>query len=114
MEIRINISNEQFQELEKAATLAGITVNQLAKSRVTNTDKPNKLLSELIDKALKHEPNRPFTLMSLVDQEEWRSLSINVRLSVGTSFCRMVDKGQLPGISKAEKNSSKVQQYIKL
>lgn len=114
MEIRINISNEQFQELEKAAELAGTTVNQLAKSRVTNTDKPNKLLRELIDKALTHETNKPFTLMSLLDQEEWRSLSINVRLSVGTSFCRMVDKGQLPSISRAGKNSSKVQQYVRV
>lgn len=107
----ITLTEEEYDRIKVQADEKGLTMAQYVKRYPIGDQDFDSRFEELKRKAAAHQIGEEFTVMSLFD--DWGEIPRGVKLSLGRTFYHLVNRGELPGVTPAGKNSSNVQLYVR-
>ena len=107
--ISVTLSDRQYDEAKKEAEKLGISISQYVKITPIVDSEFEERYEFLKKQAKTIDENKPFTVMSIFS--DWFSIERGIRLSLGRNFFHAVNRGEIPGVVPAGKNSSNVQLY---
>lgn len=119
-QVTLRLPKGSLQRIKNQATKEGLTVTDYI---LSNTDpdyssEDNILeLSDILKRIDLVKKDKPFSLKSLYEKNEWESFSIGSRISTGRLFYQSYDKGLYDLKDKIEfigKNSANLTEYKKI
>lgn len=98
--IQIIVTDEQHKKLQDEAKSKGISVSQLAKSRVFREEGDFELIwNEFLGKLTTFPSNKEFTIADVMTENRWKELDRSSKMSIAHSFNRGVKSGEYDNIT---------------
>ncbi|WP_025436197.1 single-stranded DNA-binding protein [Peptoclostridium acidaminophilum] len=110
--VQILFTDKQYQDLEKKAAKAGLTVPLYIKGIVLENDEFSLAYAKLIKKVDALPSGTRFTIRSLFGTE-W-TMGRGIKLSLGKTYYNQVEKKTINNVNAEGKDSSNVMWYVKL
>ena len=107
--VSVTLTDEEHALAKKLAKEHGLPLAQCVKQFPLCDRVFEERFETLKKRAAARPAGQPFTVMGLFD--DWDTLDLGLKLSLGRTFYHCVRSGKLPGVRPAGKNSSNVQLY---